>query len=70
MKSIFLHYLNGPDVSALAMSDDEIIAAVEVGLLAQGRGETVIEPEDRLFALVTAEGESALHDTILGSEGA
>jgi ornithine cyclodeaminase len=49
MQSIFLHYLNGPDVSALAMSDDEIIAAVEVGLLAQGRGETVIEPRVHLI---------------------
>jgi trk system potassium uptake protein len=29
-------------------------------------GDTVIEPEDRLFALVTAEGESVLQDTILG----
>ena len=48
MQSIFLHYLNGPDVSALAMSDDEIIAAVEAGLLAQGRGETVIEPRVHL----------------------
>src|SRR5215469_1723262 len=33
-------------------------------------GETVIEPEDRLFALVTAEGESALRDMILGGKGA
>ena len=48
MQSIFLHYLNGLDVSALAMSDDEIIAAVEAGLLAQGRGETVIEPRVHL----------------------
>src|SRR6185295_5329384 len=33
----------------LAMSDDEILAAVEVGLLAQGRGETVIEPRVHLI---------------------
>ena len=46
---IFMHYLNGLDVSALAMSDDEIIAAVEAGLLAQGRGETVIEPRVHLI---------------------
>ncbi len=49
MKSIFMHYLSGPDVNALAMSDDEIIAAVEAGLLAQGRGETVIEPRVHLI---------------------
>lgn len=43
-----LDYLNGPDVAALAMTDDEIIAAVEAGLLAQGRGETVLEPRMHL----------------------
>ncbi len=47
--SIFMHYLNGPDVKALALTDDEILAAVESGLLAQGRGETVIEPRVHLI---------------------
>ena len=47
--SIFMHYLNGPDVEALALTDDEILAAVESGLLAQGRGETVIEPRVHLI---------------------
>jgi len=45
---IHLTWLNGPDIEALAMTDDEIIAAVETGLLAQGRGETVIEPRMHL----------------------
>ncbi len=48
MAGITLHYLNHADVQALAMSDAEIIAAVEAGLLAQGRGETVIEPRMHL----------------------
>src|SRR5438128_11278748 len=43
-----LDYLNGPDVAALALTDDEIIAAVEAGLAAQGRGETVLEPRMHL----------------------
>jgi len=43
-----LHYLNAPDVAALALTDAEIIAAVEGGLAAQGRGETVIEPRVHL----------------------
>jgi alanine dehydrogenase len=47
--TIFLHYLNGPDVEALALTDDEILAAVDSGLLAQGRGETVIEPRVHLI---------------------
>ena len=41
-------YLNGPDVAALALTDDEILTAVEAGLAAQGRGETVIEPRVHL----------------------
>lgn len=47
--NIFMHYLNGPDVKALGLTDDEILAAVEAGLLAQGRGETVIEPRVHLI---------------------
>jgi ornithine cyclodeaminase len=48
MAEIFLYYLNHADVEALAMSDEEILAAVETGLLAQGRGETTIEPRVHL----------------------
>jgi alanine dehydrogenase len=47
--TIFLHYLNGLDVEALALTDDEILKAVDSGLLAQGRGETVIEPRVHLI---------------------
>jgi ornithine cyclodeaminase/alanine dehydrogenase-like protein (mu-crystallin family) len=49
MKSIFMHYLNGPDVEALALRDDEIVVAVEASLKAQGGGETVIEPRVHLI---------------------
>jgi ornithine cyclodeaminase len=48
MPEIYLHYLNHLDVQALAMTDAEIVAAVEEGLLAQGRGETAIEPRMHL----------------------
>ena len=48
MREIHLHYLNHPDIQALAMTDAEIVAAVERGLLAQGRGETTIEPRMHL----------------------
>ena len=41
---LHLTYLNHADIQALAMTDAEIIAAVEHALLAQGRGQTVIEP--------------------------
>jgi alanine dehydrogenase len=45
---IELHYLNHPDVEALALTDDEILRAVEGALAAQGRGETTIEPRMHL----------------------
>jgi ornithine cyclodeaminase len=45
---IDLHYLNHQDVQALALTDAEILAAVEDGLRAQGRGETAIEPRMHL----------------------
>ena len=48
MADIHLHYLNHDDVQALAMSDAEIVGAVEQGLLAQGRAETTIEPRMHL----------------------
>ena len=48
LEPIFLTWLNGPDIERLAIPDEEILAAVEAGLLAQGRGETVIEPRVHL----------------------
>ncbi|HMB76927.1 MAG TPA: ornithine cyclodeaminase family protein [Kiloniellaceae bacterium] len=48
MSEINFTYLSGPDIDRLAMTDDEILDAVEAGLLAQGRGETVIEPRVHL----------------------
>ncbi|HSY88413.1 MAG TPA: ornithine cyclodeaminase family protein, partial [Verrucomicrobiae bacterium] len=44
-----LTYLNGPDVERLALSDGEILAAVEAALKAQGQGRTVIEPRVHLI---------------------
>jgi len=48
MQPIDITYLNGPDVRALALTDAEILAAVESALDAQGRGRTVIEPRVHL----------------------
>ncbi len=45
---VYVTFLNGPDIEALAMTDDEILAAIESQLAAQGRGETVIEPRTHL----------------------
>lgn len=48
MSGMEIEYLGGPGVAALALSDAEILAAVETGLVASGRGETVIEPRMHL----------------------
>ena len=53
---IHFDYLNGPDVARLALTDDEIIGAVETALTAQGRGETVIEPRMHLVPDKNVEG--------------
>lgn len=45
---IHLTYLNHADVQALALTDAEIIAAVEQALQAQGRQQTTIEPRVHL----------------------
>ena len=48
MPEIHLHYLNALDVEALAITDQEILDAVEAGLRAQGAGQAVIEPRMHL----------------------
>ena len=48
VQPIYLTYLNGLDVQALQMSDEEILAAIESSLATQGRGEAVIEPRVHL----------------------
>jgi alanine dehydrogenase len=46
---IYVTYLNGLDVAELKLTDDEILAAIESSLAAQGRGHTVIEPRMHLM---------------------
>ena len=48
MHDIFFSYLSGPEIESLAMTDLEILDAVEAGLRAQGEGQTVIEPRVHL----------------------
>ena len=55
-QSIDIAYLNGPDVGRLALTDAEILAAVEAALAAQGRGETVVEPRVHLIPESSAKG--------------
>ena len=48
MAGIEIDYLGGPAVAALGLTDAEILDAVEQGLVAAGRGQTVIEPRMHL----------------------
>ena len=41
---VYIDFLNGPDIAELGMTDDEILAAIEGSLAAQGRGNTVVDP--------------------------
>ena len=54
--AIFITFLNGADVAALALTDEEILLAVEDALAAQGRGQTVIEPRVHLVPESSARG--------------
>lgn len=47
-REIDIVWLNGPDIERLALTDEEILDAVEDALRAQGRGQTVIEPRMHL----------------------
>ena len=48
MRAINISYLNRMDVERVALTDDDILDAVEVALRAQGNGETVLEPRVHL----------------------
>ena len=69
MHIIDLVYLNGPDVQALALTDDEILAAVEGGLRAQGLGQTVIEPRVHLVPESSAKGHFNVLRGVVGPLG-
>ena len=48
VQPVELTFLSGADVTRLALTDDEILDAVEAGLQAQGRGQARIEPRVHL----------------------
>ena len=56
MHPIHMHYLSAIDVEALALTDDEILTAIESSLAAQGRRETVIEPRVHLVPNASVQG--------------
>jgi alanine dehydrogenase len=56
VQPIYLTFLNGPDVERIALTDAEILAAVERGLLAQGQKQVVIEPRVHLVPHDSSQG--------------
>ena len=49
-------FLSGDDVAALELSIDDVVAAVELALRAQGEGEVVLEPREHLVPDAALEG--------------
>ena len=49
MQSIEITYLGGPEIEQLHLTPDDILTAIEASLVAQGNGETVIEPRAHLI---------------------
>ncbi len=43
-EQVHIDFINGPDIEALNLTDDEIMGAIEKSLAAQGRGHTVVDP--------------------------
>jgi alanine dehydrogenase len=56
MQPTHIHYLSAVDVASLALTDDEILGAIESSLAAQGRKETVIEPRVHLVPNAAVQG--------------
>lgn len=55
-QELYIRYLNALDIEAIALTDAEIIAAVEGALKAQGMGETKIEPRMHLVPEHSSKG--------------
>src|SRR3546814_7709034 len=68
LTAISFTYLSGPDIPALALTDDEILPAVERGLTAQGPGQTVIEPRVHLAPDPAFRGHFNLLRGYIGTE--
>ena len=69
MRAINISYLNRMDVERVALSDDEILAAVEESLRAQGTGQTVIEPRVHLVPESSDKGHFNVLRGVVGPLG-
>lgn len=56
MPPVYIDFLNRLDIEELALTDAEILDAIEGGLAMQGRGETSIEPRTHIHPRAGVEG--------------
>lgn len=68
MTPIHIDFLNGLDVARLDLGNAEILAAVEAGLVLQGRGEAVIEPRTHLVPGGAINGHFNVLRGVLGGD--
>ncbi|MGY3257686.1 ornithine cyclodeaminase family protein [Pseudomonas chlororaphis] len=68
MQPIYIDFLNGLDIAELALSNDEILAAIEASLALQGRGEAVIEPRTHLIPGGAINGHFNVLRGVLGGD--
>ena len=69
---LWFRFVSGPDVEALALSDAEVIAAVERVVADHGRGQTVFEPRTHLVPADDGRGHFNIlrgHVATLGERG-
>lgn len=66
---VYIDFLNGPDIAALAMTDGEILEAIEKSLEAQGSGDTVIDPRMHHMPGVSNGHFNVLRGTVGGAIG-
>ena len=67
MAPMHLTYLKALDVERLALTDDEILDAVEAGLKAQGQGATVVQPRVHLVPESSVKGRFNVARGYVGS---
>ena len=68
MPPVYVTFLNGPDIAALALTDQEILDAIEHSLAVQGRGQAVIEPRMHLKPDPDVDGHFNVLRGALGAE--
>ncbi|KPA98417.1 hypothetical protein [Pseudomonas asplenii] len=68
MQPVYIDFLNGPDIDALDLGNDEILDAIEASLAIQGRGEAVIEPRTHLIPGDAIKGHFNILRGVLGGD--